>query len=324
MVQMRYKASEPDALPEEWKKSPRWFQLEPVPGGVPTQGKMLAAFELVSGVDADGQKCRYDTDGYKYSPSEVSSWEDYCWDADESAAVPTTGTLEAALRSYDPTFFNTVEGEMCLAGWDFNEGSALDLVSAANIAQSEVTNAAGPGPELLIFDGYNTLTDNLTAQFQAAGGTVVTSATVTQVNYCGIDALNPILEVAWGRKDDNRAMPKKCKHTEPSQRVVHNRFNWLQTEYLELKLLNEVPNPKGDSEWKPAAHAAVHLNPHIPWVDAERREKLAQQFSFKHQQDESAQAEAEDFAKDVEEDLNPKSGWARVSAYCMLFLAESP
>ncbi|CAK9074928.1 unnamed protein product [Durusdinium trenchii] len=40
MVQMRYKASEPDALPEEWKKSPRWFQLEPVPGGVPTQGKM--------------------------------------------------------------------------------------------------------------------------------------------------------------------------------------------------------------------------------------------------------------------------------------------
>lgn len=36
------------------------------------------------------------------------------------------------------------------------------------------------------------------------------------------------------------------------------------------------------------------------------------------------QAEAEDFAKDVEEDLNPKSGWARVSAYCMLFLAESP
>ncbi|CAK9075065.1 unnamed protein product [Durusdinium trenchii] len=144
----------------------------------------LAEFGIATVSDADGQKCRYDTDGYKYSPSEVSSWEDYCWDADESAAVPTTGTLEAALRSYDPTFFNTVEGEMCLAGWDFNEGSALDLVSAANIAQSEVTNAAGPGPELLIFDGYNTLTDNLTAQFQAAGGTVVTSATVTQVNYC--------------------------------------------------------------------------------------------------------------------------------------------
>ena len=29
----------------------------------------------------------------------------------------------------------------------------------------------------------------------------------------GIDALNPILEVAWGRKEDNRATPKKCKHT---------------------------------------------------------------------------------------------------------------
>ena len=45
----------------------------------------------------------YDTDGYKYSPSEVSSWEDYCWDADESAAVPTTGTLEAALRCQGST-----------------------------------------------------------------------------------------------------------------------------------------------------------------------------------------------------------------------------
>ena len=29
----------------------------------------------------------------------------------------------------------------------------------------------------------------------------------------GIDALNPILEVSWGRKDDNRALPKKCKVT---------------------------------------------------------------------------------------------------------------
>ena len=29
----------------------------------------------------------------------------------------------------------------------------------------------------------------------------------------GIDAENPILEVAWGRKEDNRAMPRRCKHT---------------------------------------------------------------------------------------------------------------
>ena len=32
-------------------------------------------------------------------------------------------------------------------------------------------------------------------------------------NAGGIDALNPILEVSWGRKDDNRALPKKCKVT---------------------------------------------------------------------------------------------------------------
>ena len=31
-----------------------------------------------------------------------------------------------------------------LAGWDFNEGSALDLVSAGNIYQSEVEETGGP------------------------------------------------------------------------------------------------------------------------------------------------------------------------------------
>jgi len=43
----------------------------------------------------------------------------------------------------------------------------------------------------------------------------------------GIDALNPILEVAWGRKEDNRATPKKCKHTGEAKRVVFNRF-WVK------------------------------------------------------------------------------------------------
>lgn len=28
---------------------------------------------------------------------------------------------------------------------------------------------------------------------------------------------------------------------------------------------------QGDSEWVPVAHAAVHLTPHIPWVDPDRR-----------------------------------------------------
>ena len=31
-----------------------------------------------------------------------------------------------------------------LAGWDFNEGSALDLVSAGNIYHSEVEETGGP------------------------------------------------------------------------------------------------------------------------------------------------------------------------------------
>lgn len=223
MVQMRYKASEPEALPQEWKKSPRWFQLEPVPGGVPTQGKLLAAFELIPDVQAGPPR-----------------------------------RLDAKTRKCRVDFFAI--------------GARLRHDS-------------------------------------------------------GIDALNPILEVAWGRKEDNRATPKKCKHTGEAKRVVFNRFNWLQTvslkvklaeddmfqEYLELKLLNETPNPKGDSEWQPVAHAAVHLTPQIPWVDPDRREKLAQQFSFRRQEEESNEDEDDVLNQEEEEQvLNPKSGWARL------------
>mmetsp|Transcript_115744 Transcript_115744/g.275087 ORF Transcript_115744/g.275087 Transcript_115744/m.275087 type:complete len:1372 (+) Transcript_115744:34-4149(+) len=220
MVQMRYKTSEEGALPTEWKKSPRWFQLEPVPGGVATQGKLLAAFELVPnrqageprGMDSKTRKCRIDF---------------------------------------------------------FAIGARLRHDS-------------------------------------------------------GIDAENPILEVAWGRKEDNRAMPRRCKHTDAATRVVNNRFNWLKPislkaklmeddmfqEYLELKLLTEVPGEKGKTEYKPVAHAAVHLSPHIPWVDPDRRAKLAQQFSFKHQDEDKG----EQVDCDLEEDLNPKSGWDRLNA----------
>ena len=49
------------------------------------------------------------------------------------------------VRSYDPAFFNTVEGEMCLAGWDFNQGSTIDLVSVENEAISEVTASLPQG-----------------------------------------------------------------------------------------------------------------------------------------------------------------------------------
>ena len=125
------------------------------------------------------KRCRgYDKDGYKYAPRHLLSFSSYCYDFDGSG----TGTMENALRNYDPAFFNTVEGEMCLAVRDFNQGSALDLVSVANERQSEVREPRGP--ELVFRDGYNTLTGNLTAQFLAAGGTGVTNAVVTEVKYC--------------------------------------------------------------------------------------------------------------------------------------------
>ncbi|CAK9020002.1 Polyamine oxidase 4 (OsPAO4) [Durusdinium trenchii] len=142
---------------------------------------LVTEFGIATVDDPDEQRC-YDKDGYKYRAWELASYESYCWSAESSGYAPTTGTLESALRDYDPAFFNTVEGEMCLATRDFNQGSTIDKVSVANIYYSEIAETGGP--ELIFLDGYNTLTDNLTAQFQAAGGTVVTSATVTQVNYC--------------------------------------------------------------------------------------------------------------------------------------------
>lgn len=61
------------------------------------------------------------------------------------------------------------------------------------------------------------------------------------------------------------------------------------------------------------AHAAVHLTPQIPWVDPDRREKLAQQFSFRRQEEESNEDEDDVLNQEEEEQvLNPKSGWARL------------
>ncbi|CAE7907110.1 PAO3, partial [Symbiodinium sp. KB8] len=101
----------------------------------------VTEFGIATRESADEQRCRYDKDGYKYNNQNLLAFESYCW-GPESAGygdIDTTGTMEAALRSYDPAFFNTVEGEMCLAGWDFNQGSTIDLVSQANEAISEVT-----------------------------------------------------------------------------------------------------------------------------------------------------------------------------------------
>ncbi|CAK9074927.1 unnamed protein product [Durusdinium trenchii] len=142
----------------------------------------VTEFGIATVDDPDEQNCRYDKDGYKYGAGELANYESYCWGAESSGYGSTTGTLESVLRGYDPAFFSTVEGEMCLATRDFNQGSTIDKISVANIPYSEIRETGGP--ELIFLDGYNTLTDNLTAQFQAAGGTVVTSATVTQVNYC--------------------------------------------------------------------------------------------------------------------------------------------
>ncbi|CAE7388495.1 PAO4 [Symbiodinium natans] len=145
----------------------------------------VTEFGIATRESADEQRCRYDKDGYKYNSQNLASFDSSCWGPESGGygSLDTTGTMEAALRSYDAAFFNTVEGEMCLAGWDFNQASTLDLVSAANEAINQVTNSAG-GPELLFIDGYNTITGNLTAQFEAAGGTVVMNATVTEVSYC--------------------------------------------------------------------------------------------------------------------------------------------
>mmetsp|Transcript_53178 Transcript_53178/g.99724 ORF Transcript_53178/g.99724 Transcript_53178/m.99724 type:complete len:478 (+) Transcript_53178:70-1503(+) len=139
----------------------------------------VTEFNLRTKEDPDEQNCRYDKDGYQYSDRELAQFDNWCWGSNGAAS---TGTLEASLRSYDPAFYNTVEGEMCLAGRDFNQGSAVDLVSVANEAKSEITETGGA--ELLFLDGYSTIPDKLVEQFLADGGTLRTGIAVTHVKYC--------------------------------------------------------------------------------------------------------------------------------------------
>uniref|UniRef100_A0A7S4T5M2 C2 domain-containing protein n=1 Tax=Alexandrium monilatum TaxID=311494 RepID=A0A7S4T5M2_9DINO len=46
MAMARCSTREAGSLPPTWQGPPRWLKLEPMPGGVPTQGRLLAAFEL--------------------------------------------------------------------------------------------------------------------------------------------------------------------------------------------------------------------------------------------------------------------------------------
>ena len=54
----------------------------------------------------------------KYTANDLRNYNDWCWDPDSASNLATSGTLEAALRAYDPEFFNTVEGEMCCLAHD--------------------------------------------------------------------------------------------------------------------------------------------------------------------------------------------------------------
>jgi len=141
----------------------------------------VTEFNLRTKDDPDEQNCRYDKNGEQYTDNDLRNFEIWCWGPD-SANLGSSGSLEAALRAYDAEFFSTVEGEMCMAGRDFNQGSAIDLVSVGNIQYSEITDTGGP--ELLFLDGYSKLVDGLVESFTSAGGTVKTGAKVSKVEYC--------------------------------------------------------------------------------------------------------------------------------------------
>ena len=77
-------------------------------------------------------------DGFKYSASDLSYYSTWCWEKDGAAASAGSSTWDAALRAIRPAFFNSPEGEMCLADRDFDLGSAADLVNPTKYWESEV------------------------------------------------------------------------------------------------------------------------------------------------------------------------------------------
>eukprot|EP00931_Biecheleriopsis_adriatica_P056902 TRINITY_DN33749_c0_g1_i3.p1 TRINITY_DN33749_c0_g1~~TRINITY_DN33749_c0_g1_i3.p1 ORF type:complete len:1032 (+),score=214.29 TRINITY_DN33749_c0_g1_i3:352-3096(+) len=191
LVQLRYKTGEGNALPRKWRGSPRWFQLQPVPGGVATKGKLLASFELEP--------------------------------LDDDEELP-------------PFESRTMDYETVKCRIDFF------AIGARIKAESE------------------------------------------------IDINSALLEIAWGRKEDDRAQPKRKKVTGLVD-MYQYRCNWLETkslkvklakdpqfqEYLEIRLLGDSKKDD-DGAVHVRAHATVHLAQYLPWVRKEERDRYKKLF----------------------------------------------
>lgn len=189
MVRARYSTREAGSLPSSWRGAPQWLSLEPMPGGVPTQGRLLAAFEL----------------------------------------EPLPAKLGAVAKVATPA------------------------VQSCNV------------------------------EFYAVG---------VRIKAGGPSLKAPRLQVAWGRREDDRSEPKKAKYTHAG-RGSDGQFNFLEQvnltcklakdplyqDWLEVRLLTD--DEHDETVARSVAFATVQLAKYLPWIDEVQRQKAERDFKVR-------------------------------------------
>lgn len=109
-------------------------------------------------------------------------------------------------------------------------------------------------------------------------------------------SINPMVQIAYGRQDEDLSLPKKLKQTKQGN-GGGGQFNFLEEitmniklpmdphfqEWLEVKLLDDggAGWSFGNGEASECAFAYIHLNPYLTWIDPMDQEKWQQQFLTK-------------------------------------------
>jgi len=102
----------------------------------------------------------------------------------------------------------------------------------------------------------------------------------------------PQLQVAWGRKEEDRSEPKKVKYTRPGC-GADGQYNFLEQvsltcklakdplyqDWLEVKLLSE--DEKDEGTLRTVAFATIQLAKYLPWVDERQRKKAERDFQMR-------------------------------------------
>jgi len=124
---------------------------------------------------------------------------------------------------------------------------------------------------------------------------------------------NPVVELAWGRKKENPALPIKEAYTETAKEGDAGQFNFLEKvsmtcklvkdhhyqEFVEVKLLSESSDGKS---MNPVAFGVIHLTALFPWLTSMQRAAVRKAFKIRTHEDLKVESAMNEFDHETHAD----------------------